>query len=117
MAAPASEKTLSWDDLAEAVPFEPPSGPEAVPDPAHVPESICESCGTEIVRKPGQRGRLAKRCDDCKTRPVTRRETSPGRRSKAEAEADEIITELKTKAARGIMLVAIADQYTAFVIM
>lgn len=37
--------------------------PDGVP---YTPAHACADCGTEIVRKPGQKGATPKRCDDCR---------------------------------------------------
>lgn len=98
---------------------EPETSTDATPE-----KKVCPTCGENIVRLPGMRGRLPKYHPACKpsaSRRVTDSLTGgtrrPGANAKAQREADEVILMVKKKMIQGAIALTIIDKYSGFVIM
>lgn len=89
------------------------------------PANVCPTCGEEVVRRPGQRGRVAKYHPECKPGRGAQGEAVGGspravRVSKTEQLAAEqtemILFSLSAKLTKAAMLLALVDPYDALVL-
>lgn len=131
--AERSDAPLLNDSLASEWDFSALGDPEAseAPPPEPEPESsdvkpetnVCPTCGDNIVRLPGMRGRLPKYHPSCKPSATRRASDSlgisvrKGGNAKAEREASEVIVMVKKQLIQGAIALSIVDKYSGFVIM
>lgn len=116
----------SQDSFWESDELPPPEVAEQTSDDTHLinpPENTCAGCGEEVVRQPGQRGKLAKYHPECKPvrgkgsgtagpRPV--RVTAKDRQAAEEIEL--ALDNLRRGLAKAVMMLALADPYDALVL-
>jgi hypothetical protein len=120
-----SATSVSQDSFWESA--EVPDATELPPDDSteilNAPTNTCPTCGEEVVREPGKRGRVPKYHPEC--RPSARRTSVTGtgrmvRANKKEQEAAEQVELMIEQCRRGIakmvFILSIADPYCAFVI-
>ncbi len=124
----STSPVLFWDgaELPDAV-----ESDELPPDPIPNDDTRiinpsaghCPECGLEIIREPGQRGRLPKYHPECK--PTGKRASVSGggnviRVSKAKQDvADQVevfLEDLRRKLLKATMLLSVVDPYDAFVL-
>ena len=108
-----SETSLA--DLPEAYEL-----PPDVTEQVNPPENVCPTCGLEIVRLPGERGRRRKYHAEC--RPSAQKSSGPTvvRVSKKDLETADQVERAIERARRGlgkcVAIVSLVDPYDAFVI-
>ena len=119
--SPSQDSFWEASDLppAEVLDDAPPNDDTHLINP---PENVCPGCGEEIIRQPGQRGKLAKYHPECK--PVKNTAASSGPRTVRVTAKDRAIAEqiensldmIDAKYSRAVMLLALADPYDALVL-
>jgi hypothetical protein len=85
--------------------------------------NTCPTCGEEIVREPGSRGRLPKYHPECRPSKSSSAKTSGPRpvrvtaKDRAVAEqVEQILEQYERQINKAVMLIAVADPYDAFVL-
>ncbi len=123
MADSASSDTY-WDNanLPEAS-VAPEESPSSSDDTTYLnpPANACAACGREIVREPGQRGRLPKFHPECKPTKTQRASSSPRVRVTKEderkaIEVEEALAKLESGLGQLIMMLSVFEPYDAFVL-
>lgn len=117
---PSLSLDSSWADEL------PPAG-DLPPDETSVlnpPDNACPTCGLEVVRRPGARGRTPKYHEECRPTAKQRRSVSGTARIKAVSKAEELaaaqveyaVERARRGLAKAVALLALVDPYDALVV-